>query len=46
MDDNGGSPLTSPVHPEIKESMKKVITHFEKAYKVKAQKVNLLIASY
>ncbi|KAF4519619.1 hypothetical protein B566_EDAN003786 [Ephemera danica] len=41
MDDNSGSPLTSKVHPEIKASMKKVITHFEKAYKLKAQKGNV-----
>jgi len=41
MEDDGGQYLTSPVDPEIKDVMKKVLSYFEKAHKVKATKLNV-----
>jgi len=41
MEDDGGSPLTTRVHPDIKAAMKKVIRHLDKAYGIKAQKLTL-----
>ncbi|KAJ8679442.1 hypothetical protein QAD02_015229 [Eretmocerus hayati] len=41
MEDDGGQILVSSVDPEIKESMRKVVTYLEKAYNIKAKKVNI-----
>lgn len=41
MEDDGGQRLISPVDPEIKAVMKKVVNYFEKAHKVKATKLNI-----
>lgn len=41
MDDDGGAPYTSKVHPELKAAIRKVVIHFEKAHGIEAQKVNL-----
>lgn len=41
MEDDGGQYLISPVDPEIKASMKKVLNYFEKAYKIKATKITV-----
>lgn len=41
MEDDGGFPLVSPVHPELKGAMRKVIYHFEKAHGVKAEKLKI-----
>jgi hypothetical protein len=40
MEDDGGSAVVSAVHPEIKTALRKVILHLDKAYGIKAQKVN------
>lgn len=41
MEDDGGQLLVSPVEPEIKESMKRVIDYLERVHKVKAKRVNI-----
>jgi fatty acid amide hydrolase 2 len=41
MEDDGGQYLTSPVDPEIKNAMKRVLSYFEKAHKIKATKLNV-----
>ncbi|XP_027237585.1 fatty-acid amide hydrolase 2-A isoform X2 [Penaeus vannamei] len=41
VEDDGGSPLVTPVHPELRAAQKKVIIHLEKAYGVKAKKITL-----
>ncbi|ODM98661.1 Fatty-acid amide hydrolase 2 [Orchesella cincta] len=41
MEDDGGSPLASPVDPEMKDALRKAIQHLEKTYGVKAQKANI-----
>jgi len=41
MEDDGGQYLISPVDPEIKAAMKRVVNYFEKAHKVKATKLNI-----
>lgn len=41
MEDDGGQFLTSPVEPEIKEAMMKVVRYLEKAHKIKATKLNI-----
>lgn len=41
MEDDGGQFLTSPVDPEIKSVMRKVVNYFEKAHNIKATKVNV-----
>ncbi|KYN07521.1 Fatty-acid amide hydrolase 2 [Cyphomyrmex costatus] len=41
MEDDGGQYLVSPVDPEIKTAMKRVVNYFEKAHKVKAMKINI-----
>ncbi|XP_026823822.1 fatty-acid amide hydrolase 2-B isoform X2 [Ooceraea biroi] len=41
MEDDGGQHLVSPVDPEIKNAMKRVLNYFEKAHKVKATKLNV-----
>ncbi|XP_034230308.1 fatty-acid amide hydrolase 2-A [Thrips palmi] len=40
-EDDGGSFLISPVDPDIKASLRNVITYLEKAHGIKAQKVSL-----
>ncbi|CAL7947315.1 unnamed protein product [Xylocopa violacea] len=41
MEDDGGQHLMSPVEPEIKESMRKVVRYLEKAHKIKATELNI-----
>ncbi|XP_076674187.1 fatty-acid amide hydrolase 2 [Andrena cerasifolii] len=41
MEDDGGQFLTSPVDPEIKASMRKVVHYLDKAYKIKATKLSI-----
>lgn len=41
VEDDGGSPLVTPVHSELKGAQKNVITHLEKAYGIKAKKITL-----
>lgn len=41
MEDDGGQYMVSPVDPEIKESMRKVINYFEKAHQIKATKLHI-----
>ncbi|XP_046435707.1 fatty-acid amide hydrolase 2-A isoform X2 [Neodiprion pinetum] len=41
MEDDGGQLLVSPVEPEIKEAMYRVIDYFARVHKVKAKKVDL-----
>lgn len=41
MEDDGGQYLISPVDPEIKIAMKRVVNYFEKAHKIKATKLNI-----
>jgi fatty acid amide hydrolase 2 len=41
MEDDGGSAVVSAVHPEIKTALRKVILHLDKAYGIKAQKVEI-----
>lgn len=41
MEDDGGQRLISPVDPEIKAAMKRVVNYFEKAHKIKATKLNI-----
>ncbi|OAD58275.1 Fatty-acid amide hydrolase 2 [Eufriesea mexicana] len=41
MEDDGGQFLTSPVEPEIKEAMRKVVRYLEQTHKVKATKLNI-----
>lgn len=41
MEDDGGQYLISPVDPEIKDAMRRIVNYFEKAHKIKAKKVNL-----
>ncbi|ODM87466.1 Fatty-acid amide hydrolase 2 [Orchesella cincta] len=40
MEDDGGSPLASPVDPEMKDVLRKAVQHLEQTYGVKAQKAN------
>ncbi|ODM88193.1 Fatty-acid amide hydrolase 2 [Orchesella cincta] len=37
MEDDGGSPLASPVDPEMKDALRKAVQHLEQTYGVKAQ---------
>lgn len=41
MEDDGGQYFVSPVDQEIKCAMRKVVLHFEKAYKIKATKIHV-----
>ena len=41
MEDDGGQFLTSPVDPEIKASMRRVVRYLDKAYKIKATKLGI-----
>ncbi|XP_045581637.2 fatty-acid amide hydrolase 2 isoform X1 [Procambarus clarkii] len=41
IEDDGGSPLVTPVHSELRAAQHKIITHFEKAYGIKAKKITL-----
>ncbi|OXU26780.1 hypothetical protein TSAR_006488 [Trichomalopsis sarcophagae] len=41
MEDDGGQMFVSSVDPEIRDSMRQVLNYFEKAYGVKAKKVNI-----
>lgn len=38
-EDDGGSFFLSPVDPDIKVSLRRVVTYLEKAYGIKSQKV-------
>ena len=41
MEDDGGASVTTPVQAELKHSQLKVISHLNRAYGLKVQKVNL-----
>ncbi|XP_048510685.1 fatty-acid amide hydrolase 2-B isoform X2 [Athalia rosae] len=41
MEDDGGQLLVSPVEPEIKEGLKRVVDYLERVHNVKAKKVNI-----
>jgi len=41
MEDDGGSPLASPVDPEMKDALRKAVQHLEKTFGVKAQKTSI-----
>lgn len=41
MDNDGGNPLLSKVHPDMVKAMGKVLQHFENAYKIKPQRLEL-----
>lgn len=41
MEDDGGQYLISPVDPEIKVAMRRVVNYFEKAHKIKATKLSI-----
>lgn len=38
-EDNMGSMFVSPVHPDIRDNMRKVVAHLEQAHKIKAVKI-------
>ncbi|XP_074603259.1 fatty-acid amide hydrolase 2-A-like [Brevipalpus obovatus] len=40
MEDDGGSPLTRPVVPEIREAMHKALDHFKSKYNTRVEKIN------
>jgi len=42
MEDDGGSPLASPIDPEMKNAMKKAIQFLERKYGIKSQVKNHL----
>ena len=37
MEDDGGSPLASPVDPEMKDALRRAVQHLEKTFGVKSQ---------
>lgn len=39
IEDDGGSPLVTPVQPELRAAQHKIVKHLEKAYGIKAKKV-------
>lgn len=41
MEDDGGQYLISPVDPEIKDAMRRILNYFEKAHKIKATKLTV-----
>lgn len=41
IEDDGGSPLVTPVQSELRAAQHKVVLHLEKAYRIKAKKVKL-----
>lgn len=41
MEDDGGQYLISPVDPEIRDAMRRVLDYFKKAHKIKATKLNI-----
>lgn len=41
MEDDGGQYLVSPVDPEIKDAMRRILNYFEKAHKIKATKLTV-----
>ncbi|XP_023715933.1 fatty-acid amide hydrolase 2-A [Cryptotermes secundus] len=41
MEDDGGSAVVSAVHPEIRVALRKAVFYFDKAYGIKAQKVQI-----
>lgn len=41
IEDEGGSPLVTPVQSEIRAAQHKIVKHLEKAYGIKAKKVKL-----
>ncbi|GAB1868875.1 Fatty-acid amide hydrolase 2 [Camponotus japonicus] len=41
MEDDGGQYLISPVDPEIKDAMRRILKYFEKAHKIKATKLSI-----
>jgi hypothetical protein len=41
MEDDGGSPLATPIHNELKMAMHRVLKHYEHKFGIKAQKANI-----
>ncbi|XP_071538036.1 fatty-acid amide hydrolase 2 isoform X3 [Panulirus ornatus] len=41
VEDDGGSPLVTPIHSELRAAQRKVVLHLEKAYGIKAKKISL-----
>ncbi|PSN54917.1 Fatty-acid amide hydrolase 2 [Blattella germanica] len=41
MEDDGGAPMVSRVHPDIKTALRKAVLHFDKAYGIKPQKIHV-----
>lgn len=41
VEDDGGSPVVTPVQSELRAAQQKVVKHLEKAYGIKAKKVKL-----
>ncbi|XP_064116184.1 fatty-acid amide hydrolase 2-like isoform X1 [Macrobrachium nipponense] len=41
IEDDGGSALVTPVHPELRAAQRNVVLHLEKAYGIKAKKITL-----
>lgn len=41
MEDDGGQYLISPVDPEIKDAIRRILKYFEKAHKIKATKLSI-----
>lgn len=41
MEDDGGSPIVTPVSSELKAAQKKIVMHLDKAYGIKAKKITL-----
>lgn len=46
MEDDGGSPLVTPVSAELRAAQRRIVIHLEKAYGIKAKKVKLLYSLY
>ncbi|XP_066968821.1 fatty-acid amide hydrolase 2 isoform X1 [Macrobrachium rosenbergii] len=41
IEDDGGSSLVTPVHPELRAAQRNIVLHLEKAYGIKAKKITL-----
>ncbi|XP_042243398.1 fatty-acid amide hydrolase 2-like [Homarus americanus] len=41
IEDDGGSPLITPVHSELRATQRRIVVHLEKAYGIKAKKISL-----
>uniref|UniRef100_A0A0P4W2Q6 Amidase domain-containing protein n=2 Tax=Scylla olivacea TaxID=85551 RepID=A0A0P4W2Q6_SCYOL len=41
IEDDGGSPMVTPIQTELREVQRKIVQHLEKAYGIKAKKITL-----